>query len=123
MKTKTIIELLTLSSSLYYLSRDIQLMEKISAYSEKGKDNLNKMMSEPELDENGNELEFVDKIIIKTQQLIEELNDNIEEQVAKFYKKIHIAHIDDIKAINEKFEKLESSVALLEARINKLETK
>jgi len=122
MKTKTILELLTLSSSLYVLARDTQLLEKISEYSEKGKDNLNKMMSEPQLDKNGNELEFVDKIILKTQQLKEELNEKIEAQVAKFYKKINVAHLDEIKALNEKIEKLDMTVALLEARLNKLET-
>lgn len=122
MKTKTILELLTLSSSLYVLARDTQLLEKISEYSEKGKDNLNKMMSEPQLDENGNELEFVDKIILKAQQLKEELNEKIEAQVAKFYKKINVAHLDEIKALNEKIEKLDMTVALLEARLNKLET-
>ena len=39
MKTKTIIELLTLSSSLYVLARDTKFLEKLNEYSEKGKDN------------------------------------------------------------------------------------
>lgn len=123
MKTKTLLEWLTLSTSLYYLAKDTQILEKINAYSEKGKDSINKMMSEPFLDENGNELEFVDKLILKTQQLKEELNEKIEAQVAKFYKKINVAHLDEIKALNEKIEKLDMTVALLEARLNKLEAK
>lgn len=69
MKTKTILELLTLSSSLYYIARDTQILDRISEFSEKGKENLNSMMSENQLDENGNELEFVDRIIAKTQEL------------------------------------------------------
>lgn len=121
MKTKTILELLTLSSSLYVLARDTQFLEKINALSEKGKDNVNKMMKESTLDENGNELEFVDKIILKTHELKEELNEKIEELVVKFYKKINVAHLDEIKALNEKVEKLNMTVALLEARLNKLE--
>ena len=121
MKTKTILELLTLSSSLYYLARDSQFLDKISELSEKGKDNINKIVSESQLDENGNELEFVDKIILKTHELKEELNEKIEELVVKFYKKINVAHLDEIKALNEKLEKLDATVALLEARINKLE--
>ena len=123
MKTKTILELLTLSSSLYFIARDTHILEKINEYSEKGKDNLNKMMGEPHLDENGNELEFVDKVILKVHQLKEELNDKIEAEVVKFYKKIHVAHLDEIKALNERIEKLDKTVALLEARLNKLETK
>lgn len=123
MKTKTILELLTLSSSLYFIARDTHLLEKINEYSEKGKDNLNRMMGEPHLDENGNELEFVDKVILKAQQLREELSEKIEAEVVKFYKKIHVAHLDEIKALNERIEKLDITVALLEARLNKLEAK
>lgn len=122
MKTKTILELLTLSSSLYFIARDTQLLDKINALSEKGIDNLNKVMSESQLDENGNELEFVDKIILKTHQLKEELDEKIEELVVNFYKKINVAHLDEIKALNMKLEKLESTIALLEARLNKLQS-
>ena len=121
MKTKTILELLTLSSSIYYLARDTQFLDKISEFSEKGKDNINRVISESQLDENGNEMEFVDKIILKTHELKDELNEKIEELVVAFYKKINVAHIDEIKALNEKFEKLDATVALLEARLNKLE--
>ena len=121
MKTKTILELLTLSSSIYFLARDTHFLDKINELSEKGKENINRVMSESELDENGNEIEFVDKIILKTNELREELNDKIEELVAKFYKKIQVAHLDEIKALNEKIEKLDKMVALLEARLNKLE--
>lgn len=121
MKTKTILELLTLSSSIYYLAKDTKFLDKISEFSEKGKENLNNIMSESHLDENGNELEFVDKIILKTHELKEELNDEIEELIVKFYKKINVAHLDEIKALNEKLEKLDATVALLEARLNKIE--
>ena len=121
MKTKTIIELLTLSSSLYYIARDTKLLDRISEYSEKGKDNINKVLSESQLDDNGNELEFIDKIILKTHELKEELDEKIEELVVTFYKKINVAHLDEIKALNEKIEQLDATVALLEARLNKLE--
>jgi len=121
MKTKTILELLTLSSSIYYLAKDSQFLDKIGEFSEKGKDNINRIVSESQLDENGNELEFVDKVILKTHELKEELDEKIEELIVKFYKKINVAHLDEIKALNEKLEKLDATVALLEARLNKLE--
>lgn len=123
MKTKTILELLTLSSSIYVLARDNHFLDKINEFSEKGKENINKAMAETELDENGNELEFMDRVILKTNELKEELFEKIEELVAKFYKKINVAHLDEIKALNEKIEKLEKSLALLEARLNKFEAK
>ena len=53
MKTKTILELLTLSSSLYYLARDTQFLDKLNELSEKGKVNINRIVSETQLDENG----------------------------------------------------------------------
>ncbi|GAA4296245.1 hypothetical protein [Aestuariibaculum suncheonense] len=121
MKTKTIIELLTLSSSIYVLARDTKFLEKLNEYSEKGKDNINKVMAESALDENGNELEFMDKIFLKTHELKNKLDAKIEELVAKFYKKINVAHLDEIKALNEKIEKLDQAIALLEARLNKME--
>lgn len=122
MKPKTILELLTLSSSLYYIARDTHLLDKINELSEKSKDNINKVMGESQLDENGNELEFVDKIILKSHELKEELDEKIEELITKFYKKINVAHLDEIKALNIKLEKLEAYVALLEARLNKIES-
>jgi polyhydroxyalkanoate synthesis regulator phasin len=121
MKTKTILELLTLTSSVYVLARDNQFLEKISAFSEKGKEEMNKIASEAQLDENGNTLDFADKIILKTHELKEELNDKIEELVVKLYKKINVAHLDEIKALNEKIDKLDATVALLEAKLNKIE--
>ena len=123
MKTKTIIELLTLSSSIYVLAKETNLLDRINEYSEKGKDGINKIVSESQLDENGNELDFADKIIVKTHELKEELYEKIEELVVQFYKKINIAHTDEIKALNENLEKSNALIALLEARINKLEAK
>jgi len=121
MKTKTIIELLTLSSSMYFLAKDSELFERIKKISEKGKDEINKIVSESQLDENGNELEFVDKVILKTNELKEELDEKIEELVIKFYKNINVAHLDEIKALKEKIEKADNAIALLEARLNRLE--
>lgn len=123
MKTKTIIELLTLSSSIYVLVKDTELIDRINEFSEKGKDGINKIFEKSQLDENGNELEFADKIILKTNELKEELYKKIEELVAQFYKKINVAHLDEIKALNENLEKSSASIALLEARINVLEAK
>ena len=123
MKTKTIIELLTLSSSIYVLAKETNLLDRINEYAEKGKDGINKIVSESQLDENGNELDFADKIIVKTHELKEELYEKIEELVVQFYKKINVAHTDEIKALNENLEKSNALIALLEARINKLEAK
>lgn len=120
MKTKTLLEYLTLSSSIYVLARDTRLLEKLQEYSEKSKENINNLMADKPLDENGNELEFLDKLALKTRELKEELDEKIEELVVKFYKKIKVAHLDEIKALNERIEKLERTTALLEARLNRI---
>jgi len=123
MKTKTLLELLTLSSSIYFLAKDTQFLDKIAELSEKGKGGINKFVSQSETDEDGNELEFVDKLILKTNELKEELEQKVEEMVAKFYKNIHVAHLDEIKALDHKIEKSDATIALLEARLNRLEAK
>lgn len=123
MKTKTLIELITLSSSIYHLAKNTHLIERINELSEKGKESFNKVGSETILDDEGNELELIDKIIHKTNQAKEELEQRIEELMAKFYKKINIAHADEVRGLNDKLEKADMAIALLEARLNKLEAK
>ena len=90
---------------------------------EKGKDRINKAVSNPVLDENGNEMEFVDKLIHKAGQAKEELEHKIEEVVTEFYKKVNIAHVDEIKGLKSQLEEQDKIIALLEARLNKLEAK
>ncbi len=123
MKTKTLIELITLSSSLFVLSRDTHLLEKFNEWSEKRKEMLNKTDSDGILDEDGNEMDLINKILLKGEQVKEELEVKIEELVAKVYKKINLAHLDEIKALNEKLEKADKTLALVEARLNKMEAK
>ena len=117
------VELLTLASSLYYIAKDTHLIDKINELSNKGKENINEFLNESQFDENGNQLDFWDKLNLKTKQAKEELEELIEDKVAKFYKKVHLTHTDEVLALNEKLEKLDRKVALLEARLNRLETK
>lgn len=123
MKTKTLLELLTLTSSLYYIAKDTQLIDRFNELSGKGKDTINSFVSDTQMDEDGNEMEFIDKIILKTNQAKTELEQKIEELIVSFYKKVNIAHLDEIRALNEKIEKLNQEVALLEARVNHIEQK
>ena len=121
MKTKTLIELITLSSSIYYLAKDSQVLERLIELSEKGIDRINKTSSEIQYDENGQEIQFMDKVILQTKQVKEDIEKEIEALVVKFYKKINVAHLDEIHALNEKLEKSNAEIALLEARLNQLE--
>jgi hypothetical protein len=123
MKTKTLLELLTLSSSIYFIAKEEHLLDRFNELTEKGKNRVNDAISKSELDEEGNELELMDKVILKTSQLKEELEQKIEELITQFYKKINVAHLDEIKILHEKLEKSNTAIALIEARLNHLETK
>lgn len=121
MKTKTIVELLTLSATLYHLAKDTHVIERISEFSEKNKGRINSFAAETILDEDGNEMELLEKIFHKAGEVKEELEVKVEELVHTFYKKIHVAHLDEIKALNERLENSNMTIALLEARLNRLE--
>lgn len=123
MRTKTLLELLTLSSSIYLIAKEAHLIERFNELSEKGKERLDKTLNESGKDEDGNDLELVDKIILKANELKLELEHKIEELVAQFYKKVKIAHLDEIKGLQEELRKAETSIALMEARLNRIETK
>lgn len=123
MRTKTIIELLTLSSSLYVLAKEYNLFDRLGELTEEGKAKFNKIADENLLDDNGNEIELIDKFLLKASQAKVELEEKIEELIVKFYKKINVAHTDEIKALNIKLDKSQDKIALLEARLNHLEFK
>ena len=123
MKAKTLLELVTLSSTLYTISKETHLMEKLTALSEQGKDKINDFMREKVLDEHGNEVQCLDKLVLKAHEAKEDLEVKIGEMVAAFYEKVNIAHTDQLKGLELKVEELEKALALAEARINHLEQK
>lgn len=123
MRTKTFLELLTLSSNLYVIAKDTNALSKIHDLTEKGKDAINHFASEKITDSEGNELEFVDKMILKMHEAKEELEKKIGEVVAAAYDKMHIAHTDQLIKMNEKIESLAKELSLAQARIEKLESK
>ena len=121
MKAKTVLELLTMTSGLYYLTKDKELMDKLKEMKEKSMNRINAAAANPVLDEDGNELEFIDKMIHTASKAKEELEQKVEELVAKLYQKINVAHTDEIRGLNDRLEKSEKAIALLEARLNKIE--
>lgn len=122
MRVKTIVEFLTLSASIYHLTKDTRFLEKVAEFTEKSKKDINDFASRSELDEEGNEMELMDKILQKAGELKAELDEKIEEMVIKFYQNINVAHADDMKALEARFETTQKEIALLEARLNHLES-
>jgi BMFP domain-containing protein YqiC len=123
MKAKTVLELITMSSGLYYLTKDRELMDRLTELKDKSLSRINNAASSSVVDADGNELEFIDKMIHAASEAKNELEQKVEELVAKLYQKINIAHVDEIRALNERLETSDKAIALLEARLNKLEAK
>lgn len=123
MRTKTFIELMTLTSNLYVIAKDTDALSKIHALSEKGKDAINNFVSEKVTDADGNELEFVDKMLIKMHEAKEELEKKIGEVVEATYSKMNIAHTKEIEDLKQKMEALTKELSLANSRIKELEAK
>ncbi len=123
MRVKTLIELLTLSASVYHLAKDSQFIDRISQLTDKGREDFNKFASEPLVDEDGKELELIDKIILKANELKEEMDEKMEELVVNFYKKINVTHADEMRAMEARLAESDKVIALMEARLNRMEAK
>lgn len=121
MKAKTFLELASLSTALYTISKDAKLMEKLEALSETGKEKINHFMKDVVIDENGKEMEFLDRLALKAQETKDDLETKIGEMAATFYAKINVAHTDKILLLQSKLEQLQKDVSLVEARLNQLE--
>ena len=121
MKAKTFLELASLSTALYTISKDTKLMEKLEALSESGKEKINHFMKDVVIDENGKEMEFLDRLALKAQETKDDLETKIGEMATAFYAKINVAHTDKILLLQSKLDQLQKDVSLVEARINQLE--
>lgn len=121
MRTKTFLELLTLSSNLYVIAKDTNALEKIHELTEKGKDKINNFAKEKITDSEGNELEFVDKMVLKLHEAKEELENKIAEVVETMYEKMRIAHTNQINELEGKIETLTKELSLAKSRIETLE--
>ncbi len=117
MRAKTIIELMTLSSNLYMISKDKEFFEKLSGMAEKGKEFVAELSEE---DEEG-ESQIIQKLIEKAGQAKAEIEKKMEEVAVNVYAKMHIAHTDDIKIMEEQIAELKKELALAEVRIIHLE--
>ena len=68
MKARTLLELAALSTTLYTISNETQVLEKLGELSEKGKKKINSLVKERVYDDKGNEMEFVEKMLQKAKE-------------------------------------------------------
>jgi len=120
MKAKTLIELLTLSTNIYMISKDEKFMANLKEMTEKGKEKVSAFAHEfSGEDEEGKLLE---KFMQKAHEAKEELEHKIGQVAEKIYEKMNIAHTSQIAALNADIELLKKELSLAEARIVSLET-
>lgn len=121
MRAKTWIELLTLSTNLYMMSKDEEFMQNVAELGRKGKEKVNELIDDFSDSSVNKEDVLVQKILEKAQQAKAEMEKKIEEIAAAVYEKMHIAHTDETKRLSEEIEKLRTELMLAEARIVHLE--
>ncbi len=118
MRAKTLIELMSLSATLYTIAKDKEFFERLASMAEKGKEFVDDFS---ETDEEG-ETQIIEKLIQKASQAKEEIEKKMEEVAVSVYDKMHIAHTDEIKRLEQEIADLKKELALAEARIVQLET-
>lgn len=121
MKMKSFLELMVLSSNLYLISKDTEALEKIKSYSEMGKEKINAFVKEKMTNEDGDELEFVEKLVLKMHEAKEGLEDKIGSVVTEMYHKMNIAHTDQIKKLESKIESLNKELSLTQSKVEQLD--
>lgn len=123
MRAKTLVELLTLSTNLYMISKDEEFMQNLSEMLKKGKQKAEDILDEFSGEEEEGEEKLVQKLLHKAKKAKEELEKRIEDTAVKVYDKMHIAHADEVKRLAEEIDKLKRDLALAEARLINLEPK
>lgn len=114
MKGKTFLELLTLSTTLYAISKETNLLEKLGDLGEQGKEKINSFMKEKALDEDGNEMEFTERLAARAQQAKEELETKIGEMVESLYSKMNIVHVNRIEELEKEVESLKAIISKMD---------
>ena len=123
MRAKTLVELLTLSTNLYMISKDEVFMKNLEEMAKKGKMKLDDFMDD--FSETGEDEEetLVQKVMHKANQAKEEFEKKMEELAVTVYKKMNIAHAEDLNNLATRIELLEKKINLLESKLETLETK
>ncbi len=121
MRAKTLIELLTLSTNIYMISKDEEFMENLSEMIKKGKKKAEDFVD----DFTGKEDEekYIQKLLHKIKTAKEEMEKKIEETAVNVYRKMHIAHTNEVKKLADEIEQLKRELAIAESRIVNLEPK
>jgi polyhydroxyalkanoate synthesis regulator phasin len=109
MRLKTFVDLVSVSTNLYLLSKDKELMNQLYTIGEQSKDKASEVWNEIS-DGNLSWEEFMAKVNERAEIAKTELEAKIEEVAVKMYSKMNIAHTNDI-------ENLKNEIALLKQKM------
>lgn len=120
MKARTLIELLTLSTNIYMISKDEKFMNTLREMAEKGKEKATALANEFTAEDS--EEKIIAKIVHKAHQAKEEFDHKMAEVAEKVYEKMNIAHTKQVTELEHKIAGLKKELSLAEARIVNLES-
>jgi polyhydroxyalkanoate synthesis regulator phasin len=118
MKAKTLLQVLSLSTNLYIILKDEELMNKLSELAEKGKDKLNDFFPEEEGEDSGR---IISRLIAKAKEAKEELEERMGRLAETVYEKMSIAHTKEIEKLQEQISLLELKLAETQNRVALME--
>jgi len=121
MRAKTIIDLLSLSVSLYMLSKDHDFLKKSAEETAESKKKAEEHYEGDAADEPENEDEFLSGILHNATRLKEGLERRMDEVAAAVYEKMHIAHTNEIRKLSEEIAALRTELAITEAKVVNLQ--
>ena len=118
MKANTLLGLFALSTNLYALSKDKELMDKLTAMAENGKHKWD------EIAEEWNEQDvssLIGSLSKKAEEAKVEFEQRTEQLADQLYKKLKIAHASELHEVKEQVEILNRAVYAAQQKIQLLE--
>lgn len=123
MKAKRMIELVSLSTTLYALSKETKLMEKLGGIAQDGKNRLNAFVKQKVKNDEGEELEFTDKIQQKFNETKSEFDKKMSDAVQSFYQKVNVVHKAELDKLHKEIDGMRAQMINLEAHVSTPEKK
>jgi polyhydroxyalkanoate synthesis regulator phasin len=123
MKARTLVELAAISSTLYTISKDQELLDKLNQWADKGKEKINAFVKEKVVDENGKEMDFLEKLASRIETSRHDMEERVGDLVKTSYERMRIAHSDEIEKLSHQLDTLKKELAIVHSKLNKQEKK
>jgi hypothetical protein len=123
MKARTLVELAAISSTLYTISKDQELLDKLNQWADKGKEKINAFVKEKVVDEKGKEMDFLEKLASRIETSRHDMEERVGDLVKTSYERMRIAHSDEIEKLSHQLDTLKKELAIVHSKLNKQEEK